>query len=420
MRTSLIGDLKQLVKTYSDILTNRDVFDKVAAISEDNIVVGKDFFANVKAIVDSFAGIVATKSQELKDALKQKVDELNVQLKAWNNKEKEIQDKIDAKKEELTKQGIPFDLGQINQISKDIVDYEKTVKKLLEDQKKLKELQAARRGLITARLDNKKEITRKHLIFANKINKDLRNSVDDFFITVKYQEGLYSPEFADSLKQMMGWRTSQVPKASIIAQSITITDFVNAVVKNDFSPLQEIQYDGSRLLNDSEIAIIFQTLRQDNQYESLECLRFDDFPQIVVTKYMDNGGTKVSVTKRISQLSLGQQQSVLLGILLLSDSSRPLLIDQPEDNLDSEFIYKTIVSTLRKIKEHRQVIVVTHNPNIAVLGDAELIIPLKSTNSKAMIMSPGSIDDANTVKLCCQILEGGESAFKQRQKIYGY
>lgn len=420
LRTSLIGDLKQLVKTYSDILTNRDVFDKVAAISEDNIVVGKDFFANVKAIVDSFAGIVATKSQELKDALKQKVDELNVQLKAWNNKEKEIQDKIDAKKEELTKQGIPFDLGQINQISKDIVDYEKTVKKLLEDQKKLKELQTARRGLITARLDNKKEITRKHLFFANKINKDLRNSVDDFFITVKYQEGLYSPEFADSLKQMMGWRTSQVPKASIIAQSITITDFVNAVVKNDFSPLQAIQYDGSRLLNDSEIAIIFQTLRQDNQYESLECLRFDDFPQIVVTKYMDNGGTRVSVTKRISQLSLGQQQSVLLGILLLSDSSRPLLIDQPEDNLDSEFIYKTIVSTLRKIKEHRQVIVVTHNPNIAVLGDAELIIPLKSTNSKAMIMSPGSIDDANTVKLCCQILEGGESAFKQRQKIYGY
>lgn len=420
LRTSLIGDLKQLVKTYSDILTNRDVFDKVAAISEDNIVVGKDFFANVKAIVDSFAGIVATKSQELKDALKQKVDELNVQLKAWNNKEKEIQDKIDAKKEELTKQGIPFDLGQINQISKDIVDYEKTVKKLLEDQKKLKELAGGSEGLITARLDNKKEITRKHLIFANKINKDLRNSVDDFFITVKYQEGLYSPEFADSLKQMMGWRTSQVPKASIIAQSITITDFVNAVVKNDFSPLQAIQYDGSRLLNDSEIAIIFQTLRQDNQYESLECLRFDDFPQIVVTKYMDNGGTRVSVTKRISQLSLGQQQSVLLGILLLSDSSRPLLIDQPEDNLDSEFIYKTIVSTLRKIKEHRQVIVVTHNPNIAVLGDAELIIPLKSTNSKAMIMSPGSIDDANTVKLCCQILEGGESAFKQRQKIYGY
>ena len=420
LRKSLIGDLRDLVKTYSEILANRDVFDKVAAISEENIVVGKDFFANVKAIVDSFAGIVAAKSQELKEALKLKVDELNVQLQAWNSKEKEIQDKIDAKKEELTKQGIPFDLGQINQISKDIVDYDKTVKKLLDDQKKLKELQASRKSLISARIDNKKEITRQHLLFADKINRDLRNSVDDFFITVKYQENLHATDFADCLKQMMGWRTSQVPKANIIAQSITIFDFIKAVCNNDYAPLRAIQYNGSQLLNDGDIAVIFQTLRQDFQYESLECLRFDDLPQIIVTKYVDTGGVRKPIIRRISQLSLGQQQSVLLGILLLSDSTKPLLIDQPEDNLDSEFIYKTIVKTLRKIKEQRQVIIVTHNPNIAVLGDAELIIPLKSTNNKTMIISPGSIDNSDTVKLCCQILEGGESAFKQRQEIYGF
>ena len=420
LRKSLIGDLRELVKTYSEILANRDVFDKVAAISEENIVVGKDFFANVKAIVNSFAGIVAAKSQELKEALKLKVDELNVQLQAWNSKEKEIQDKIDAKKEELTKQGIPFDLGQINQISKDIVDYDKTVKKLLDDQKKLKELQVSRKSLISARIDNKKEITRQHLLFADKINRDLRNSVDDFFITVKYQENLHAPDFAECLKQMMGWRTSQVPKANIIAQSITIFDFIKAVCNNDFSLLRAIQYNGSQLLNDGDIAAIFQTLRQDFQYESLECLRFDDLPQIIVTKYVDTGGVRKPIIRRISQLSLGQQQSVLLGILLLSDSTKPLLIDQPEDNLDSEFIYKTIVKTLRKIKEQRQVIIVTHNPNIAVLGDAELIIPLKSTNNKAMIISSGSIDNSDTVKLCCQILEGGESAFKQRQEIYGF
>lgn len=420
LRKSLIGDLRELVKTYSEILANRDVFDKVAAISEENIVVGKDFFANVKAIVDSFAGIVAAKSQELKEALKLKVDELNVQLQAWNSKEKEIQDKIDAKKEELTKQGIPFDLGQINQISKDIVDYDKTVKKLLDDQKKLKELQVSRKSLISARIDNKKEITRQHLLFADKINRDLRNSVDDFFISIKYQENLHAPDFADCLKQMMGWRTSQVPKANIIAQSITIFDFIKAVCNNDYAPLRTIQYNGSQLLNDGDIAVIFQTLRQDFQYESLECLRFDDLPQIIVTKYVDTGGVRKPIIRRISQLSLGQQQSVLLGILLLSDSTKPLLIDQPEDNLDSEFIYKTIVKTLRKIKEQRQVIIVTHNPNIAVLGDAELIIPLKSTNNKAMIISSGSIDNSDTVKLCCQILEGGESAFKQRQEIYGF
>lgn len=420
LRKTLIGDLNDLVKTYSEILANRDVFDRVAAISEENIVVGKDFFANVKAIVDSFAGIVATKSQELKETLKQKVEELKVQLKAWNDKEKEIQEKIDAKKEELTKQGIPFDLGQINQISKDIVDYEKTVKKLLDDQKKLKELQTVRSSLIKARIDNKREITRQHLLFADKINRDLKNSVDDFFITVKYQENLYSPEFADCLKQIMGWRTSQVPKANIIAQSITTFDFVAAVVNNDYTPLRAIQYEGSQLLNDTDIAVIIQALRQDNQYESLECLRYDDLPQIVVTKHIEVGGVRTPIVRRISQLSLGQQQSVLLGILLLSDSTKPLLIDQPEDNLDSEFIFKTIVANLRKIKEHRQVVIVTHNPNIAVLGDAELIIPLKSTNVHSKIMSPGSIDSNDTVNLCCQILEGGESAFKQRKVLYGF
>jgi predicted ATPase len=86
---------------------------------------------------------------------------------------------------------------------------------------------------------------------------------------------------------------------------------------------------------------------------------------------------------------LGQQQSLLLSILLFSKSNSPLIIDQPEDNLDSEFIYKTFVSTLRSVKERPQVIVVTHNANIAVLGDAEMIVPLRGSSDKAAIRDRG-------------------------------
>ena len=93
--------------------------------------------------------------------------------------------------------------------------------------------------------------------------------------------------------------------------------------------------------------------------------------------------------------------------------------DRPEDNLDSEFIYKTIVKNLKKIKEQRQVIIVTHNANIAVLGDAELIIPLKSTSDKSMVMKHGAIDNDDTKILTCEILEGGEDAFVTRKNIYG-
>jgi ABC-type lipoprotein export system ATPase subunit len=140
---------------------------------------------------------------------------------------------------------------------------------------------------------------------------------------------------------------------------------------------------------------------------------------LLVTKEITNeDGKKEYITKSISQLSLGQQQSILLAILLQSKSNDPLLIDQPEDNLDGEFIYKTIVKILRQIKERRQVIIVTHNANIAVLGDAELVIPLKSTNSRSFLQSPGSIDCDNIRESCCEILEGGRQAFIDRKAIY--
>jgi DNA repair ATPase RecN len=105
--------------------------------------------------------------------------------------------------------------------------------------------------------------------------------------------------------------------------------------------------------------------------------------------------------------------------MLSSDSNMPLIIDQPEDNLDSEFIFHSLVPVLRAAKERRQVIVVTHNPNIAVLGDAELIIALKSTSDKSMIVARGSIDEPITKKMVCQILEGAEEAFRRRARMYG-
>jgi ABC-type lipoprotein export system ATPase subunit/histidinol phosphatase-like PHP family hydrolase len=419
-RSELIKDLNNLVKTYWDILSDKSLFEKVAAMTDDSIIIGKDYFSAVKGLVEDFGRLVNTKSIELKSSLNEKINALKEQLTLWQQKETEIQTKIDQKKNELTQQGIPFDLGKINQIAKDILDYDKKVKKLLEDKKRLFELTNTRRTLILQRQDNKKEITRRHKSFALKINNDLKNSVDDFSINVKYYDDLYSPEFESTLKELMGWRTSQVPKAKIIARNISIYDFVNAVKTKNKSLLRAIAFNGSQLLNEEEIDNILFKLNDSHQYEEIESVVYDDLPQITVTKHIEVAGIRTPVVKRISQLSLGQQQSVLLGILLLSDSTRPLLIDQPEDNLDSEFIYKTIVATLRKIKEHRQVIIVTHNPNIAVLGDAELIVPLKSTNNKSMIMSSGSIDNIDTVKLCCQILEGGESAFEQRKKIYGF
>jgi ABC-type enterochelin transport system ATPase subunit len=148
---------------------------------------------------------------------------------------------------------------------------------------------------------------------------------------------------------------------------------------------------------------------------------FEDRPAIQVTKMiMLPNGKRIPNIKAFTKLSLGQQQSILLTILLFSQSKVPLVIDQPEDNLDSEFVYTTLVRSLRAIKEKRQVIVVTHNANIAVLGDAELIIPLRAQSENSVIRDRGSIDTNGTKNVACTILEGGQKAFKRRQRLYGF
>ncbi len=419
IRSELINDLNQLVKNYKEILSDDDTFTNFEALTDTDIIVGKDYFKKVKEIVADFSKVVKTKSTELNAELSAKINELNEQLNNWKAKEKSIQDKIDAKKIELEKQGIPFDLGKINQISKDIVDYQKIITKLNLDKKKLLELSKERDELLKKRLLLKENIYTERNKFAKKANADLKNTIDGFFISIKYKKGKFSPDFESLLRSKMDWRNHK--KSKYISENLSPLDFVEACKNGNKIALTQIQdMDGNPLFTEFEATNIIDKTIKDNNFEDYEALAFEDFPSIIVTKSIkDENGEMKYYHKPISQLSLGQQHSVLLGILMLSDSNKPLIIDQPEDNLDSEFIYKTIVKNLRKIKEQRQVIIVTHNANIAVLGDAELIIPLKSTSIKSHVLNSGSIDRGETREICCEILEGGKRAFIQRQDIYG-
>ena len=422
IRQDLIADLKQLIQTYKDILNDEETFENFEKLSDEEIVVGKDYFQKVKDIVSDFSAIVKSKAGELNEALGTKVEELRTELKNWASKEKAIQVQMDAKKQELAAQGIPFDLGKINQISKDIIDLSNRVKKLENSKKLLGELQKERKELLAQRKDLKQRIFYYRNAFAQTINENLKNTLDGLYINVKYDQGNYSDEFEQLLKTTMDWRTSQVPRANLISKQLSPFEFVEICIRKDTDALQELRdEEGKRFIGNYEAQTIVEKLLKDHTYEDFEALPFEDRPSISVTRlYKDEeSGKTLRNTKSISQLSLGQQQSVLLGILMLSKSTTPLIIDQPEDNLDSEFIFKTIVKNLRKIKESRQVIIVTHNPNIAVLGDAELIIPLKSTSIKSHVLEAGSIDREGTREISCEILEGGKSAFKQRQLIYG-
>ena len=121
----------------------------------------------------------------------------------------------------------------------------------------------------------------------------------------------------------------------------------------------------------------------------------------------------------LERLSTGQKCTAILHLMLLSRDA-PLIIDQPEDNLDNAFIAERIVENIRMEKAKRQFIFATHNANIPVFGDAELIVVLTSGDGQKPTLSQGSIDQFEIKQSAAEILEGGKHAFILRKDKYGF
>ena len=125
--------------------------------------------------------------------------------------------------------------------------------------------------------------------------------------------------------------------------------------------------------------------------------------------------------RALDRLSTGQQCTAILHLLLL-DNPDPLVMDQPEDNLDNAFIAERIVQELRAAKTERQFLFATHNANIPVFGDAEWIGVCSASEDRAEmpVDAQGSIDIPAIRDQVANILEGGKEAFMQRKEKYGF
>ena len=121
------------------------------------------------------------------------------------------------------------------------------------------------------------------------------------------------------------------------------------------------------------------------------------------------------IFKDAADLSRGQKCTALLP-LLLARTTNPLIIDQPEDNLDNHFIYETIVNSIQRLKGKRQMIFITHNANIPVLADADLVVVMNSDGKIGYVEKSGSVDECRDQIV--DLLEGGEKAFEMRRERY--
>lgn len=123
-------------------------------------------------------------------------------------------------------------------------------------------------------------------------------------------------------------------------------------------------------------------------------------------------------TVELTNASAGQKTSAMLT-MILGLGNKVLVLDQPEDDLDSQLINDLIVSNIINKKENRQIIAVTHNANIPVNADSEWIIAMGDTK-ELTVGETGSIDQINIKDKICLIMEGGSEAFKNRANRYGF
>jgi len=125
----------------------------------------------------------------------------------------------------------------------------------------------------------------------------------------------------------------------------------------------------------------------------------------------------------ITQLSPGTRGIVLLLLYLSLDleDARPLIIDQPEENLDPKSVYTELVTLFREARMRRQVIIVTHNANLVVNTDVDQVIVASCTRSDSngpplFEYRSGGLENPEIRAEVCEILEGGEPAFRERAK----
>jgi energy-coupling factor transporter ATP-binding protein EcfA2 len=236
-----------------------------------------------------------------------------------------------------------------------------------------------------------------------KIAERLSNQFPSIRVTVMQAADLseYQDLVTDALK---GSGVKQGAAAERLCHAFLPSELAEVAAKNDLNTLtQKSGFDEERSKK------ILNALRSEGVHYTIEAVALDDRPYI---ELLDGDTFKES-----THLSTGQRCTTILPILL-TQSERPLLIDQPEDNLDNAFVYETIVRALQAIKGSRQVIFVTHNPNIPVLGEAERVFVFSSDGQHSTLKQIGTVDECR--EQIEKILEGGREAFLLRKKRYGH
>jgi hypothetical protein len=185
----------------------------------------------------------------------------------------------------------------------------------------------------------------------------------------------------------------------------------SGLMKNDYDMLTSNYVDPIAIYED------FENISLGGNKLLLFRERFKDSLASMLTYKVPNKIDIFYNGKELAKHSLGQRASALIIFILTQKDNDVIIIDQPEDDLDNQTIYKEVIKELIKLKSKTQFIFATHNANIPVLGDCEQIVVCDYEEKKINI-EMGSIDNHNIQQKIINIMEGGKDAFNKRREIY--
>lgn len=208
-------------------------------------------------------------------------------------------------------------------------------------------------------------------------------------------------------------------KTKIIESKLPLSNYISDFKKGEYDSVNSTNL--SKIYNQIERRIFRDVSKVTRSIEHL-LYTIDDFSLHFNVNSKESVLSEQVMMRDIEELSLGQKVVAILSLIFNygehSNDSTPLVIDQPEDNLDNLYIFQNLVKSLRKIKNKRQVIISTHSATIVTNADAEQVIILESDNKKGWLLKKGYPDDRVVLNHIVSILEGGQESFIHKKDTY--
>jgi len=400
--------------------------DRIEDINKANEEVFKKFNLNVNDIVkfsfnENLINEIINKEQEKMENKKQQINELNRKSEELKEKKKEMKLKIDE-----------------------------PIRKYQEYLEKLKTLEERKKKLIGDENtpETLKWIEKRLNYIENELNQDLKKKENERMeLVIKiFQKKQEVMEIYNKFKHIIDNEINQYQDllgdyririhTTLKLDENFVDDFLNYInkkSKGEFHGIDNSKNNLKAYINKyknfekeenikSFLEDLQNALKKENIFKQIKDGKINSFFDFLYSLDYLQPTYKLKLgEKDLNTLSPGERGALLIVFYLMLDKNDiPLIIDQPEENLDNESIYKVLVKFINEVKKRRQIIIITHNPNLAIVGDSDQIIYVRidKQNSYKFDFVAGSIENPRINELCSRILEGTIKAFDIRRLKY--